>query len=173
MGLPFMPVHGVHGTDYERVREDFLKVTDPYSGREIFVVPSITPDICLLHATLSDPFGNLVIPGSEANRLAALSARTTIASVERIVDEKDLAAKRGQTFLSALHVDLVVHRPLGAHPTSCPGTYPVDGDHVKLYVDQAKSEEKFHGYLATYVFGMSEEEYADRVAKVFFENALP
>lgn len=172
MGLPFMAIHGVHGSDYEQVRKDFLRVDDPYSDKEVIVVPSITPDICLIHGIKSDPFGNLVIPGSEAHRLAALSARMTIATVEKIVEEDDLVAERGQTFLSALHIDLVIHNPLGAHPTSCPGVYPIDGEHVKLYVEHSVSDAKFQDYLDTYVIGMSEEEYIDRVGKRFFKDAL-
>nr|NIS73706.1 CoA transferase subunit A [Deltaproteobacteria bacterium] len=60
MGLPFMAVHGIHGTDYEGIRRDFLGVTDPYSGEDIIVVPSINPDFCIIHAAKSDPHGNLV-----------------------------------------------------------------------------------------------------------------
>lgn len=165
MGLPFMAVHGIYGTDYERVRKDFTAVHDPYSDKEIIVVPSITPDVCLIHGVMSDPFGNLVIPGLEAFRLAALSAKMTIATVENVVEEDRLIAKRGQTFLSALHVDLVVHRPLGAHPTSCPGSYVIDREHVNLYMEFAKREEKFQQYLETFIHGMSEEEYISRIGE--------
>jgi glutaconate CoA-transferase subunit A len=172
MGLPFMAVHGIHGTDYEGIRKDFLRVSDPYSGEDIIVVPSINPDFCIIHAVKSDPHGNLVIPGSDAFRLAALSSRITIATVEEVVEGKAFIARRGQTFLSALHVDLVVSQPLGAHPTLCPGVYPADEEHIKLYVEHAQDEKQFQKYLDTYVRGMSEEEYVEKVGKKFFENAL-
>ena len=141
---------------------------DPYSGREIFVVPAITPDICLIHAKKSDRQGNLIIPGNEANRIAALSADFTIASVEEVASDGEFTASPGETFLSALHVDRVVLSPMGAHPTSCPGKYPVDSGHVKIYVKMAKEEGSFKKYLETYVIGLSEEDYVEKYA---MENA--
>lgn len=172
MGIPFMPVHGIHGSDYEKIRRDFVKLKDPYSGKELFVVPAIIPDICLIHAISADHHGNLLVPGSEAFRLAALSARTTIASVEQIVEEDHLIARRGQAFLSALHVDSVVHLPLGAHPTSCPGMYPIDETHVRLYMEKAREKESFQEYLLRFVLGMEEDEYREKVGKHFLHHAL-
>ncbi len=172
MGIPFMPVHGIHGTDYEKIRKDFRKISDPYSEKDIFVVPAIKPDVCLIHALKADRWGNLIISGSEANRLAALAAERTIATVERIVPEEEFKAKRGETFLSSLHVDLVVEAPLGAHPTSCSGYYPLDREHVAEYLSSAKDPDKLKGYIEKYIFSMKEDEYREKFAARFIENAV-
>src|SRR4030065_28689 len=66
---------GLTGTDYEKVRGDFRRVTDPYSGNEIFVVPAIRPDWAVIHAIRADENGNVVCSALEAERLALLSAR--------------------------------------------------------------------------------------------------
>lgn len=172
MGLPFFPVHGMKGTGYEEVRKDFVKMTDPYSGKEIFAVPSITPDVCLIHGLMSDANGNIVIPGSEANRLAALSARNTIASVEKIVDDDEFMARPGETFLSALHIDMVIEIPLGAHPTSCKRHYAIDSKHMETYLESSRKKEFFTQYLDKYVYSMTEEHYLRAVAKGSLSSAL-
>ncbi|RMG57701.1 MAG: hypothetical protein D6713_09135 [Deltaproteobacteria bacterium] len=173
MGLPFMPVHGLHGTDYEKIRRDFVKVRDPYSGKEIPVVPAIRPDYCLIHGAKADRQGNLVIFGTEAHRVAALASDVVIATVEEVVDDEDFVAKRGQTFLSALHVDYVVPSPQGAHPGLCPGYYPVDEEHIKIYVNQSKTPDNFMDYINKFVTSLSEEEYRENVSGRFVESALP
>lgn len=150
---------GFAGTGYETVREDFRKVADPYTGREIFVVPPIRPDWGILHAIRADEAGNVVCSGLESDRLAALAAKRTIVTVEEIVPADALVARPGEVHLSALHIDTVVVAPRGAHPAGCVHAYGIDRPHMEIYLAAAKTEEGFREYLDRFVFGMTEEDY--------------
>jgi glutaconate CoA-transferase, subunit A len=150
---------GFAGTDYEKVRKDFRKVTDPYSGNEIFVVPAIRPDWAVIHAIRADGSGNVVCSALEADRLAVLAAKQAIVTVEEVVPAEKLLARPGEIFLSALHIDLVVVAPRGAHPGACVHSYGIDRAHVEEYLAAAKTEDGFFQYLSRFVFGKTEEEY--------------
>ena len=152
---------GFAGTDYEKVREDFRKVTDPYTGKEIFVVPPIRPDWAVIHAIRADGNGNVVCSALESDRLAVLAAKRAVVTVEEVVPAESLVARPGEIYLSALHIDTVVVAPRGAHPSACVHTYEIDRDHVQQYLAAAKTEEGFREYLARFVLGKTEEEYLE------------
>ncbi|GAB4365887.1 MAG: hypothetical protein Kow00128_08880 [Deltaproteobacteria bacterium] len=150
---------GFAGTDYETVREDFRKVADPYTGKEIFVVPPIRPDWGILHAIRADERGNVVCSGLESDRLAVLASKRTIVTVEEVVPAEALVARPGEVHLSALHIDTVVVAPRGAHPAACVHAYGIDRRHMEIYLAAAKTEEGFRRYLDRFVYGTTEEEY--------------
>ena len=61
MNVPFVPVRGLLGTDYMRVRPDFKEIANPYDPRErIALVPAIAPDVAVFHGWQGDRFGNVV-----------------------------------------------------------------------------------------------------------------
>jgi glutaconate CoA-transferase subunit A len=154
---------GFAGTDYEKVRGDFRKVTDPYSGNEIFVVPAIRPDWAVIHAIRADGNGNVVCSALEADRLAVLAARQAIVTVEEVVPAENLLARPGEIFLSALHIDLVVTAPVGAHPGGCVHSYGIDRAHMEEYLAASKTAEGFSEYLIRFVLGKTEEQYRELV----------
>ena len=157
---------GFTGTGYEEIREDFRKVTDPFSGNEIFVVPPIRPDWAVIHAIRADAQGNVVCSGLESDRLAVLASKRAVVTVEEVVPAESLVSRPGEIYLSALHIDAVVLAPRGAHPSACVHGYGIDRAHVETYLAAAKTEEGFRGYLERFVHGMTEEEYlADACGK--------
>jgi glutaconate CoA-transferase subunit A len=147
------------GTDYETVRTDFRKVADPYTGKEIFVVPPIVPDWAVIHALRADASGNAVCSALEADRLAVLAARNAIVTVEEVVPTEELVARPGEIFLSALHIDFAVVAKHGAHPGACAGSYGIDRAHMEIYLAASKSQDDFRAYLAEFVLGKTEEDY--------------
>ncbi len=157
---------GFAGTGYEAVRSDFRKIADPFSGKEIFVVPPIVPDVAVIHAIRADRNGNVVCSAMESDRLAVLAARTAIVTVEEVVPDDDFVARPGEIFLSALHIDRVVVAPRGAHPAACVHRYGIDRAHVEAYLAAAKTEEGFRAYLDRYVRGTTEEEYVRMMTPV-------
>ena len=157
--MPFSPVLGFAGTDYEKVRADFRRVADPYTGKDIFVVPAIVPDWAVIHAIRADENGNVICSALESDRLAVLAAKRTIVTVEEIVGADAFVARTGEIFLSSLHIDMVVVAPHGAHPGSCVNTYGIDRTHIEKYLAASKTTEGFSSYIMEYVADKTEEQY--------------
>ncbi|MFE5321786.1 CoA transferase subunit A [Paenibacillus sp. NPDC056579] len=147
MGIPFIPVRGLIGTDYMRIRSDFLQITNPYDEKEqLAIVPAIRPDVALFHAYKADTSGNVLAHPAHNNRLLAQASRHTIVSVEEIVSPDELRMEKG-SLIPSVYITAIVHQPSGARPTACPGYYSVDGGHIQMYLDASRSEEQFNLYL--------------------------
>jgi glutaconate CoA-transferase subunit A len=166
MNVPFVPVRGLLHTDYMTIRPDFRAVPNPYDPREeIAIVPAIAPDVAVFHGYRGDRFGNVVAAPSRDAKLIAEASRITIATVEEL-SEGDLSREpHTGALVPGIHVTAVVHAPRGAHPTSCPGHYGDDAEHIREYMDAARADDTFRAYLDRYVFGVRDHaEYLEQVA---------
>lgn len=158
MGIPFIPVRGIIGTDYLRVRPDFKVVPNPYgdeNDRDIVIVPAIAPDIGVFHGYKADRDGNVLVDPAQNCALLAQAATVAIATVEEIVDENLLDTPHTFPVVSGLHVAAVVHAPRGAWPLACPGYYPLDAAHVQEYLRLAKTDDGLARYIERYVHAES------------------
>ncbi|MBA2390085.1 MAG: CoA transferase subunit A [Geodermatophilaceae bacterium] len=164
MGLPFLPVRGVRGSDIVRLHPEYGEVTCPFTGEVLVAVPALKPDVALLHAPLGDRYGNLHLeqPYVLDERFASASARV-VATVERLVTTEEIAAA-GVTIPAHL-VAAVVEAPFGAHPASCYPDYAYDRQHLAQYTRAAQvGGDELDGYLKTYVYGVADERgYQDTV----------
>ncbi|MDW7650246.1 MAG: CoA-transferase [Bacillota bacterium] len=147
MGLPFMPVRGVIGTDYTRVRPDFKTITNPYGEDDILVVPAVSPDVSLIHAFKADVYGNCIVNSSIDDALLARASKKVIISAEEIVGTEELKSSQRGNFVSRVHVDAVVRLPGGAYPTACGSLYRTDSKKLGAYIAAAKDAESFSRYV--------------------------
>lgn len=166
MGLPFLGVRGLLGTDILKYRPEFVVTQNPFQPLEtVVVVAPLRPDVAVFHAAKADRWGNAVTPGLRNDLMMARASRRVIVTAEEIVEE-ELGPQDGlgETFLPQIDVDAVVFSPGGAHPGACSGRYPVDDAHRKEYQEAARSAEPFRAYLERWVYGTeSEEEYRRRI----------
>jgi glutaconate CoA-transferase, subunit A len=168
MGLPFLPVRGVRGSDITRLHPEYAEITCPFTGETMAAVPALRPDVALLHAPAGDRYGNLHLeqPYVLDERFATASAMV-VATVDELVSTDEVAA--AGIIVPAHLVAAVTEVPYGAHPSSCYPRYAYDRAHLREYLSAAQSgPEDLDKYLATYVGG-SEEDYrmavgADRLA---------
>jgi glutaconate CoA-transferase subunit A len=163
MGIPFLPVRGVIGSDIGRLHPEYKEVTCPFTGERLVVVPAVRPDVVLLHAPLGDHRGNLHLeqPYVLDERFAGASGNV-VATVERIAPTGEVAAA-GITIPAHL-VAAVAEVPFGAHPTSCYPDYPYDRAHLAEWVAAAGAgEDAIAAYLARYVLGVDEEGYREAI----------
>lgn len=166
MNVPFVPVRGLLGTDYMKIRPDFKQIPNPYDpGEPIVIVPAIAPDVAVFHGYQGDRFGNVVASPATDSKLIVQASRRAVATVEEIVDG-DLSAQPVKgALIPGIHVSAVVHAPRGAHPLSCRGRYDVDRDHLREYIVAAQSDGTFKHYLDRYVLGTRDHaEYLARAA---------
>lgn len=158
MGVPFLPVRGVKGTDVERLHPEYGRVRCPFTGDELVVVPPLVPDVALIHAPLGDAAGNLHLdqPYVLDERFAHAS-RAVVATVDELVPTSAVAAA-GVTIPGHL-VAAVVEAPYGAHPSSCYPGYAYDRPHLAGWVAAASAGgDELAAYLDRYV-GRGEDAY--------------
>jgi glutaconate CoA-transferase subunit A len=147
LGVPFEPVPGFEGTDLPATA-GFGRVKDPWTGRELYVVPALRPRWAILHVQESDPAGNARIFGSPGyDLLMAQAADHVILTAERIVPPQELARVPELTRISDLTVAAVVEAPGGARPGDCPRCYEVDEAAVRGYLEAARTPAGLRAYL--------------------------
>jgi len=161
MGVPYVPVLGLVGSDLLRNREDMKVLPDPFEpSRKTVVARSYRPDVCLLHALRADEEGNLDLGRATDDVLLAEASAKVIVTVEERVERIDQPRDGG--FIPGIHVDHVVLAPFGAHPAGAPGRYPADARAIGHYVHAARSETSFQDYLdATTFRRVTHEEYVE------------
>lgn len=138
MGVPFLPLRSVRGTDFETLH-GFRMMECPYTGEEVLLVPAMQPDVSIIHAQYGDRHGNLVIEGPPVvDILLAKASRKVIATVEKLVDTEELQEKRGAS-IPYFYVTAVSEVPFGAHPTACYPFYGYDRPHTAMYYQSAKA----------------------------------
>lgn len=166
MGVPYVPVIGLAGTDLLKRRDDMVMAPDPFgSGKVSVVAKSMRPDVAVFHVDKADRHGNVSCGyPAEAVMLAEASDHVVV-TAEEIVDRitEDDAV---ETFIPSILVDAVVHAPFGAHPGGLTGRYGPDAAAMKEYVSASHDDASFAAYLETHVFGIrSHEEYVERFVR--------
>jgi glutaconate CoA-transferase subunit A len=153
-GVPFMPVGGHVGSDYERLRPDFKVIANPWTPTQrVMVVPALRCDVALVHALAAAPDGTLLLDSMEDDALLAQASQAVIASAERVVETDEVRAGGRGVVLEGIHVTAVVELPRGAHPTLVRGRYDEDAAHLSEYLEAAVDDESFRAYLARWVHG--------------------
>jgi glutaconate CoA-transferase, subunit A len=163
MGVPYVPVIGLVGSDLLKRRDDMVVATDPFDGKTKSVVAkALRPDVAVFHVRKADRNGNVSCGYHAEYVILAEASRHVIVTAEQVVDELREDDALG-TFIPAIHVDTVVRAPYGAHPGGCMGMYAPDMAHMARYVAASKDDSSFQEYLRTYVLDVSShEDYVER-----------
>ncbi|MFX0058679.1 MAG: CoA transferase subunit A [Candidatus Hodarchaeota archaeon] len=156
--VPFMPLKGIIGTDFPKVREDIKQIEDPLgSGTQIIAVPKIDLDVAILHVPYADEIGNGNIAGAVwMDDDMAKTAKKTIIICEKLVETEDIRYLPGKAQLPMQTTSAVVKVPFGAHPTSCYPFYTFDALHIQSYLKL-----KFNDYKQKFIDVKSHAEYFD------------
>jgi glutaconate CoA-transferase, subunit A len=156
--LPFNPWRAGIGTAYPTVNPALKPFSDPISGEPLLAIPAIELDVCLLHAAISDRFGNVQHNGTGYGDSAlSAAANLTFVSVETIVPTESIRSSPRATSIPG--ADGVVRVPFGAHPFSADGYYRPDAEHLRRYLLAAHdwlrtgSRSELDRYIDQYVRG--------------------
>ena len=164
-GLPFMAVQQLYeGTDLPKVNPFLRTIKDPYSGREVTTIPPLKLDIFLCHVQRADEFGNCQIwGGTRMYEDWIKAAGRVIVSTDELMPVEKTRQEPEKTWITGWQVDAVVHVPYGAHPTSSPGLYAYDEEHLRLYRDLV-ARDSGKEYLSRFVFEPRDHyEYLERI----------
>jgi glutaconate CoA-transferase subunit A len=163
MGVPYIPVVGLMGTDLLKRRDDMVVAADPFDGKTLSVVAkALRPDVAVFHAQIADRQGNVSCGYDAEALILAEASRRVIVTAETIVDRLTEKEATG-AFIPGMHVHAVVHARFGAHPGGCTGLYGPDKAHMARYVAAAQDDAAFAEYLQMHVFGVKDhDEYVER-----------
>ena len=163
MGVPYVPVIGLVGTDLLKRRDDMVLAPDPFDGKTVSVVArAMRPDVAVFHVDKADRQGNVSCGYPVEAVILAEASRHVIVTAEEIVDRLDEKDATG-AFVPSILVDTVVHAPFGSHPAGMTGRYAPDKVHMKEYVAASRDDAAFAEYLKTHVFDIGDHaEYVER-----------
>lgn len=161
--LPFAVLRGYQGSDLVKVNPDIKFIDCPFSGEKLAAIPSVRPDVTVIHAQKADRKGNVLIQGIlGVQKEAALAAKRCIVTVEEIVD--DLQAPMNACVLPTWAISAVCVVPGGAHPSYAHGYYERDNRFYQAWDPIARDRDTFTAWIDEYIHGT--EDFAQYQAKV-------
>jgi glutaconate CoA-transferase subunit A len=155
MGVPFLPIRSMLGSDVLKQRPEPQAFDCPFTGERLLLVPALNPDVALIHVQRCDPYGNAQIDGLQFMDIdLAMAADRVILTTERIISNDQIRRAPDQTKIPFFCVDAVVEVPFGAAPHECYGVYEPMMRHMEAYVAKVNAEpvEGMRAYLERHVY---------------------
>src|SRR6266571_1850668 len=135
MGVPFLPMRSMMGSDVLARLPEVREMACPYTGEKLILVPALNPDVALIHVQRCDPYGNAQMDGLQFMDIdLAMAANKVILTTERIVSNDQIRRAPDQTKIPFFAVDAVVELPFGCAPHECYGVYEPMLRHMEYYV---------------------------------------
>lgn len=122
--LPFAVLNGYVGVDLPQVNKNIRSVECPYTGRRMATVPSLRPDLAIVHAQKADRSGNVLVEGIVGiQKECVFASRQALVTVEEIVDDL-LPGSVNSVVLPSWTITAIARAPGGAFPSYAHGYYP-------------------------------------------------
>lgn len=151
-GLPFAVLRAYAGSDLPKVNPLIKFINCPFTGEQLAAVPSVRPDVSVIHAQKADRKGNVLIQGIlGVQKEAVLAAKYSIVTVEEIVD--DLNAPMNACVLPTWAVSAVCAVPGGAHPSYALGYTERDNRFYQTWDPIARDRESFKAWIDEFIHG--------------------
>jgi len=148
--LPFALLRGYTGSDLPKVNPNIRFVECPFTGEKLAAIPSVRPDVTVIHAQKADRRGNVLLWGIlGVQKEAVLAAKRSIVTVEEIVD--DLEAPPNACVLPYWALSAVCPVPGGAYPSYAQGYSERDNRFYKAWDPIARSRDGFRAWMQRHV----------------------
>src|SRR3984885_3416770 len=173
MGVPFLPIRSMLGSDVGKLRPEAKEFDCPFTGEKLLLVPALNPDVALIHVQRCDAYGNAQMDGLQFMDIdLAMAANRVILTTERIVSNDQIRRMPDQTKIPFFCVDAVVEVPFGSAPHECYGVYEPMMRHMEKYVAQVNGDPiaGMKGYLERHVYGP--ETWTDFLSLIGLDNLL-
>jgi glutaconate CoA-transferase subunit A len=156
MGVPFMPIRSMLGSDVLVQRPEAVEISCPFTQEKVLLVPALNPDVALIHVQRADAYGNAHIDGLPFMDIdLAMAANRVILTTERIVSNDQIRRAPDHTKIPFFAVDAVVELPFGSAPHECYGVYEPMLAHMEQYVHRVNGDPVagMREYLDRYIYG--------------------
>lgn len=148
--LPFALLRGYTGSDLPKVNPNIRFIDCPFTGERLAAIPSVRPDVTVIHAQKADRRGNVLLWGIlGVQKEAVLAAKRAIVTVEEIVD--DLDAPPNACVLPGWALSAVCLEPGGAYPSYAQGYSERDNRFYKEWDPIARSRDGFLAWMKRHV----------------------
>jgi glutaconate CoA-transferase subunit A len=156
MGLPFLPVRSMLGTDTFR-NSAARAIACPFTGEVLAALPALYPDAAAIHVHEADRYGNCRIRGTTVADLdLARAAKRLIITCERLIPSDEIRRDPTRTVIPFFCVDAVCEVPYGSYPGNMPYEYFSDEDHLCRWLEAERDPALFREFLETHVYGVND-----------------
>ena len=148
--LPFAVLRAYAGSDLPKYNDKIKFIECPFTGETLAAVPSIQPDVTVIHAQKADHQGNVLLWGIlGVQKEAVLAAKKAVVTVEEIVD--DLQAWPNACILPSWTIAAVCCVPGGAFPSYAHGYYERDNRFYQAWDAIARDRTTFQAWIEKYI----------------------
>jgi glutaconate CoA-transferase, subunit A len=159
-GLPCAIFRGYIGADLAKVNPNIKSIICPFSGEKLAAIPSLRPDVAIIHAQKADRAGNVLIEGIVGvQKQAVLAAKRSVVTGEEIVEDFG-ARSPNAVILPSWTVTAIVAVPGGAHPSYAHGYYKRDNAYYKAWDATARDRDGFLAWMKTNVLETGPQAFA-------------
>jgi len=166
-GLPFLPMNQTGATSLEEANPNIKRISDPYGGKDVIVVPALNPDVAIVHVQRADVSGNAHLWGIIGEQKeAAFAAKKVILTAEEIVDESVIRSDPNRTMIPGIVISAVCHVPFACHPSYAQGYYDRDNEFYLAWDKVSSSVESVKEWLDEWVYGVKDHnEYLQKLGQ--------
>ncbi|PWC39627.1 CoA-transferase [Azospirillum sp. TSO35-2] len=169
--LPFALLRGYTGSDLPKVNPNIRFIECPFTGEKLAAIPSVRPDVTVIHAQKADRRGNVLLWGIlGVQKEAVLAAKRSIVTVEEVVD--DLEAPTNACVLPTWALSAVCPVPGGAYPSYAQGYSERDNRFYKAWDPVARSRETFRDWMQRHVLDTDDFDGFRRVLAESMKEAV-
>jgi glutaconate CoA-transferase subunit A len=165
-GLPLAVFRGYIGADLPKVNPNIKQITCPFTAEQLAAVPSIRPDVAVIHALKADRAGNVLLEGIVGvQKEAVLAARRSIVTVEEIVEDFG-SRSANAVILPSWTVGAIAQVPGGAHPSYAHGYYKRDNAYYRAWDAISRERDSFLAWIKANVLAQGPEVFATHVQRL-------
>ena len=151
-GLPFALLRGYLGSDLPKYNDRIKFIDCPYTGERLATVPSVRPDVSVIHAQKADRRGNVLMWGLVGvQKEAVMAASRSIVTVEEVVDR--LEAPPNAVVLPHWVISAVCEVPGGAFPSYAQDYYARNNAFYKQWDVVSRERDSFTAWIDRHVRG--------------------
>ena len=165
-GLPLAVLRGYIGAGLPKVNPNIKSITCPFTGEQLAAVPSIRPDVGIVHAQKADRAGNVMLEGIVGvQKEVVLASKRSIVTVEEVVEDFG-ARSPNATILPAWTIGCVAVVPGGAYPSYAFGYYKRDNAFYKAWDAISKDRDGYLAWMKANVLEQGPEVFAQHARKM-------